>query len=179
LGVYLEQIRVQPSVHAYVGAGLSLKRMQEYAAAVPFFQKGLDLDPNSMDAHFALALTQFSRAERSVLQGTNDPDAKEWFRDAIAHARRTVELKPDHAKAYLIWGLGLKYLGEPNEAIKPLRRGVACRPESLELQLALGEILLQTGDHKEARIYLGHAQKLDPTDQRVMEALGRLPKQED
>ena len=53
--------------------------------------------------------------------------------------------------AYLFWGLALKYLGKSKEALTPLRRGVACRPEELELQLALGRLDAVAEDLDKAR----------------------------
>jgi len=97
----------------------------------------------------------------------------------VEHARRTTELKPDHARAYLFWGLALKYLGEPAAAVAPLRKGVMCRPELLELQFALGDVLLEAGQYREAETYLENARKIDPNDQRVTEALVRLHKKKD
>jgi tetratricopeptide (TPR) repeat protein len=100
--------------------------------------------------HFTLALVLFTAAEKTWQTAPGLPEARQWFTEVLEHARRAAELKPDHAQAYLFWGLALKYLGRPAEAVAPLRQGVACRPENFELQLALGEALLLSGPARPA-----------------------------
>jgi tetratricopeptide (TPR) repeat protein len=175
LGVYLEWIDKQPtSSRAHVGAGLNFARMQRYDQALPLLRKGVELDPDSADAHYNLGLVQFDQAERALNQGSTATQIKEWLREAVQESKRAVELKPDHARAYFHWGLALKFLGEPEKAVEPLRKGVACRPEEFDLQLVLGEVLLQIGQYEEAEIYLKNARRLDPNDPRPSEDLDRL-----
>jgi tetratricopeptide (TPR) repeat protein len=171
---YLEELRQSPTPWAYIGAGINLARQHDYDAALPLLRQAVRLDPNNIQAHYTLAQVQFTRAERQWQQTPHSAQLKEWFREVTEHARRTTELKPDHAMAYLFWGLSLKYLGEPAAAVAPLRQGVACRPELMDLQLALGEALLETGQSTEAQIHLQNAQRLDPKDPRPSAALKRL-----
>ena len=208
--LYLQQLQEQPTLEAYVGAGLNLARLKDYDRALPLLRKAVQLDPDSANSHYPLALVLFGRAERalqatrfSLLAATTaaasspalgqDPflaasalfpgrielappvgPVKEWFQEAIAHAQRAAELRPDHAEAYLFWGLALKHLGNPAAAVTPLKKGVACRPTSFELQLGLGEVLLETGQAHEAQTHLELAQRLDANDSRVAQALVRL-----
>jgi tetratricopeptide (TPR) repeat protein len=170
--VYQRLLKEQPSVRAYVGAGLNLARAGDYGEALPLLREAVGRDPDSPEAHFALALAQFTRAEKAR---DRSPDAaREWFREAADQARRAAGLKPDHARAYLIWGVALRYLGEPAAAVAPLRQGVACRPTEVDLQLSLGEVLLDLGRTDEAKTYLDNARQLDPADDRVTRALERL-----
>jgi tetratricopeptide (TPR) repeat protein len=173
---YLDHIKKAPTSASYVGAGVNLARLREYERALPLLREGVRLDPNSDQAQYTLALALFSRAEREWQQTPGAADAKEWFREAIPHAKRATELKPNHARAYLFWGLSLKYLGEPAAAVVPLRKGVEIGPDELELQLALGEALLETGQGREAETYLENARRLDPNDARPSQALDRLRK---
>jgi tetratricopeptide (TPR) repeat protein len=208
--LYLQQIAEQPTLEAYVGAGLNLARLKDYDRALPLLRKAVQLDPRSAQAHYPLALVLFERAERALLASRwslfgastaasstsplgPDPllaasawfrggielwpptgPAKEGLREALEHARLAAELRPEHAEAYLFWGLALKHLGESAEAVGPLRKGVARRPTSFELQLALGEVLLETGQVGEAQTHLDHARRLDPNDPRGAQALERL-----
>jgi predicted Zn-dependent protease len=66
--------------------------------------------------------------------------------------------------------------GEAAAAVEPLMKGVACRPEVFNLQLALGEALLEAKRLPEAATHLKNAQKLDPKDPRPGQALERLRK---
>jgi tetratricopeptide (TPR) repeat protein len=176
--VYLKQIEKQPTTQAYIGAGLNLARVRDYDRALPLLREAVRLDTDSIQAHYTLAMALFSRAESDWQQSPNSAQAKAWFREAIEHAQRTVALKPDHARAYLFWGLALKYLGESAAAIAPLRKGVTCRPVDFDLQFALGGVLLETEQYQEAGVFLENARKLSPEDQRVAEALDRLRKKQ-
>ena len=83
-------------------------------------------------------------------------------------------MKPDHAQAYLFWGLALKYLKQPQAAIAPFEKGLTARPESFELQLGLGQVLAQVGRTADAEIRFKNAQRLDPADPRPPQELKKL-----
>jgi tetratricopeptide (TPR) repeat protein len=171
---YLDQLEKQPTARAYVGAGLNLVRLGDYDQGLPLLRQAVSLDPDSANPRYTLALALFTRAEKQWSQTPNSPAVKEWLREVVDQARRTTELKSDHARAYLFWGLALKYLGEPAAAVPPLRQGVACLPGEIELQLALGEALLEVGQLDEAESHLENARQLDPKDPRPVQALERL-----
>jgi protein O-GlcNAc transferase len=172
--ICLEQIKEQPTPLAYLGAGSNLARAGDYQRGLTLLRKAIQLEPDSANAHTALAVTVFTRAEKEWHKSPDAPQVKEWFREVIEHARRAAELRPDHGHAYLYWGLSLKYLGEPAQAIAPLRKGVACQPAGLALQLALGEALLEAGKRQEAQTHLEYARLLAPNDSRTVQALQRL-----
>jgi tetratricopeptide (TPR) repeat protein len=174
--VWLRQLQEEPTAQAHVAAGINLARIDNYERGLPLLREGVRLAPNSARAQYSLALALFTRAEKEWQQSPGSERAKEGFREAIPYARRATELKPDHAMAYLFWGLALKHLGDSEAAVAPLRRGVACRPEMFELQLALGEVLLETGQRREAETHLENARRLDPKDSRLAHALERLHK---
>jgi Flp pilus assembly protein TadD len=172
---YLRQLKERPTARACIGAGINLARVGDYERALPLLRQGVRLDPGSPLAHYTLALALFSRAEKEWARTPGSPAAREWFREVVGHARRATELKADYARAYLFWGLALKYLGKPAAAVAPLRTGVVCRPEDFELQLALGEALLEAGQEG-AATHLENARRLDPKDPRPARALERLRK---
>jgi tetratricopeptide (TPR) repeat protein len=173
--MYLRQIEEDPNAaSAYTGAGMDLFRLGQYDRAFGLLREGVRRDPDSSDAHFHLAQALFTRAEKEWQQMPGDERLKGLFREAAGHAEKAAGLKPDFAQAYLFWGLSLKYLGEPAAAVAPLRKGVACRPEEIELQLALGEALMDSGQGKEAKTYLENARRLDPNDPRPPRDLERL-----
>jgi tetratricopeptide (TPR) repeat protein len=177
--VYLRQIEEEPTARDCVGAGINLVRVGDYNRALPLLRQAVRLDPASAQAHYTLGLAQFVRAEKMRRQDPDSSEVKEWLGEAIEESRRATELKPDHARAYLHWGLSLKYLGDPAAAVAPLRRGVDCRPADFDLQLALGEALLESGQPKEAETYLENARRLDPKDPRLAAALERLRPKKD
>ncbi|MCI0465272.1 MAG: tetratricopeptide repeat protein [Gemmataceae bacterium] len=172
--LYLDQLEKQPTAWASIGAGINLVRLRDYEQALPLLREGVRLEPDNAHARYSLALGLFTRAEREVVGAPNSRQAREWFQEAVEHARRAAERRPDHADAYLIWGLSLKHLGDPSAAVEPLRKGVACTPADRELQLGLGEALMAVGRNREAETHLENARQLDPNDRRPAEALERL-----
>jgi Flp pilus assembly protein TadD len=174
--LWLDQLADKPTVRAYLGAGINLVRVGEFDKGLGLLRDAVGLDPDGAQTHFVLALALFTRAEKRWHESPGAPEARGWFAEAAGEARRATDLKPDHARAYLIRGLSLKYLGRTAEAVEPLRKGVTCRPIDIDLQVSLGEALLETGQLKEAETHLENARKLDPKDPRVIEALERLRK---
>jgi tetratricopeptide (TPR) repeat protein len=164
------------SAHAQYSLGLALFSRAERewqfvvlpasaASMVGFL--GSPLTPEPPFAASALAL------ERTVL-AFGAPHFREWLSDAVKHTRLAAQLRPTHSKSYLFWGLSLKYLNEPAAAIEPLRKGIQCNPSDFELQFALGEVLLATGQRQEAATHFDNASRLRPSDARAAQALERL-----
>lgn len=171
---YLRQIDEQPTAEAYVGAAINLARLQDYDMASQLLASAVQLEPDSSRIHYTIALVSFTRAEKEWSANRGSPAATTWFRDAVSSGKRATELKPDHAQAYLMWGLALKYLDEPAAAIEPLRQGVACRPDSFDLQFTLGQVLLEAGQEREAKQSFENALRLRPSDERPARALEEL-----
>ncbi len=171
--LYLDQLEKQPAAWAYLGAGSNLTRLRDYERALPLFRAAVQLEPDSAQTHFALAQALVAHSERES-EGSPGPAQVKELREAVTHAQRAAELRPDYAEAYLYWGLALKYLGDPKAAIEPLRKGVACSPTDVVLQLTLGEVLLAVGRHQEAETHVENARRLAPNDQRPVQALKRL-----
>jgi tetratricopeptide (TPR) repeat protein len=173
--LYLKRIEKKPAAELYVGAGFNLARLREYDRALPLLREAVRLEPDSAKAQYTLALVLFSRAEREWLTTPGSPALLEMFREARDHARRAAEIRPGHAKSYLFWGLSLKFLGQPEAAIAPLKMGLACAPSDLELQLGMGRALLDARRPNEAEPYLETARRLSPpNDLRAAEELERL-----
>ena len=172
--VYLEEAKAQPTARAYARAGFNLAQAGDFDQAVKLLREAVRLDADSAHAHFLFALTLYVRADMESKRSPNSEQAQEWFRESVDHARRTAELRPTQAAAYLYWGLALRKLGEPAAAVKALTQGVECSPDNFYLQLSLGEILVETGEYREAETHLENARKLNPNDRRTVEALEPL-----
>jgi Flp pilus assembly protein TadD len=151
-----------------------LRLVGDCQRAPPLLHKAVALEPDNAGAHAALAAAVFGRAEKAWKTTPGSAEAGQWFGEVVAHARRATELRADLASAYLHWGRSLAYLGKPAEAVAPLRKGVACQPTDLELQLSLGETLLEAGQFTEAETHLDNARQLAPNDPRPTQALERL-----
>lgn len=173
--LYLQEARMKPTARAYARAGFNLARAGDYEQALKLLEEAVRREPNSAQVHFLFAFTLFVRAETEWKRSADSPQARQWFRASIEQARRATELQPTEAMAYLFWGRALNYLGEPAQAVIPLRQGVECAPQNFPLQLALGEVLLELRQYREAETHLKNAHKLNPKDPRPEKTLQRLP----
>jgi tetratricopeptide (TPR) repeat protein len=104
------------------------------------------------------------------------------YRESAEHARRALELKPDHGLAHAYLGRALLLLGSREEGMKELRAAVACKPEEARTHFFLGEALADAGQAEEALPHLELAARLvgkdDPLPaaaslQRIREKLGK------
>jgi Flp pilus assembly protein TadD len=172
--LYIQQIKQQPTAQNYVGAGLNAVYSGHTDLGLDLLRKGIRIDPERSDSHFALAqaLYQVGMSERE--RAPDSKNAKARLFDAAIAARRATELNPDNASAFLLWGQALMNRGDWGAAIPPLRQGVAIRPEVFDIQLALGETLVEAGQLQEAEIHLKNAQQLDAKDERPAMGLRRI-----
>ena len=156
------------------GAAVNLARLQEYEQAVSLLREAVQIDQADSNAHYTLALVLFTKGERVWAANPTSAEAAALFREVVTEASRTAELKPDHALAYMFWGLALKNLGEPKDAIEPLRKGLGIRPGQFDLHLGLGQCLAATGDRAGAEASLNTARQLKPDDPRPALELAKL-----
>jgi tetratricopeptide (TPR) repeat protein len=175
-------VKDDPHVRYFVALGINLIEVADFEGAERALRKAIRLKPEKIEAHFALSIALFRKAQQ-LWQG-QPADRKEAlanFRAAAASAGRAVDLKPDHAFAYIYRGLALKYLGRLAEAIKCFRQAVHCRPELADPYLHLGEALAESGQRAEALIHLKRAVELagdkDPGPRKALRkwATGRKP----
>jgi tetratricopeptide (TPR) repeat protein len=171
---YLARARVDRTCPILTGAGVNLARLKQYDEAEGLLREAVRLDPGDPKAHYTLALVLFTRAEHTWVADPTSAAAASQFREVVEEARRATELKPDHAQAYMFWGLALKNLGRPKEAIAPLKKGLGIRPEQFDLHLGLGQCLAATGDRKGAEASFQVARRLRPNDPRPPAELERL-----
>jgi tetratricopeptide (TPR) repeat protein len=175
LELYREQVRQKPTSSALTGMGVNLARLARYDEALVALREAVQRDATDSNAHYSLALVLFTKWEVALAPQDDLPEeARAAFREVVEHTRQTTKLKPDHARAYLFWGLALKYLGEPRAALDPLRRGLTIEPQLFELHLALGQCLAALGDIPAARSRLEAAKQLRPDDPRPDAELAKL-----
>jgi tetratricopeptide (TPR) repeat protein len=155
-------------------AGLNFARLGQYDRAQRLMKQAIQLTPENCIPYFILAQTLHQRAEEEWQQSPGSAGARQWFTEAAEAAEQATIRKPDHAAAYLIRGLCLLRAGQAQQAIAPLQKGVACRPEVFELQMALGEALLEAGQRKDAATHLENARILNPKDSHLLGLLKRL-----
>jgi tetratricopeptide (TPR) repeat protein len=172
--LFLDMINIKPTSRTLTGLGVNLARLGRYDEALPRLREAVQLDPDDPNAHYTLALVLFTKWEKVALDQPGSEEAAAGFREVIKHARRTTEIKADHANAYLFWGLALKFLGEPRAAIAPLQTGLTVEPEQFDLHLGLGQVLAASGDREGAEASLKAAAQLRPKDPRPAQEMAKL-----
>jgi tetratricopeptide (TPR) repeat protein len=133
------------------------------------------VDPNNLMANYQLGMFHFDTGEKLWGAGQTDA-AKANFRAAVTWLDKALAINPNFGKAMLLKGTALnRFLGQPEEGLKLLRRFVQIRPEVAEGHLLLGQALADGGQHEAASASLRRAATLaQPGDRRAADALAKL-----
>ncbi|MCI0703667.1 MAG: tetratricopeptide repeat protein [Planctomycetia bacterium] len=171
---YRELLAKEQTPKVLTGAALNSLRVGNHDEALRWVRQAVKLDPNDAQRQYLLALILYSKVEMQWARTPGFAGAKESLEEVIGATKRATELKPDHAGAYWIWGLALKYLDDPKAALEPLRKGLTISPDDFELHLTLGQVLASTGDKPGAEVSFENARKIDPNDPRPGQELDKL-----
>jgi tetratricopeptide (TPR) repeat protein len=171
---YQAQLAIGRTAKALTGAAVNLARLREYDEALKLLREAVAGEPADPLARYTLTLVLFTKTEKEWYADPESPAVHAALREVIEEAKRTIELKPDQAEAYLFWGLSLRFLGEPAKALDPLRKGLGVQPDHFALLLALGQVLAATGDSAGAERALENARKIRPDDPRPAQELEKL-----
>lgn len=125
-----------------------------------------DADPR---ATLATRAQLYADLARSLSEAAGDDTAKHT--EAVAAAKRAVDLDPTQSEAYAVLGVSLAGLGQYDEAGLQSDRAVRMRPNDAAVRLALGRILDLQGRHDEAIDALKRAIDLTPKDARAHRAI--------
>ena len=93
--------------------------------------------------------------------------------DGIEQLRRTAARRPPHLPAFQELAGQLAKAGQLNEAIRIVEDGLALAPESIDLKVDLGRLLLQNNDRAKARDILMVAREAAPGRPDILTELGR------
>jgi tetratricopeptide (TPR) repeat protein/TolB-like protein len=156
----------------------------EYASAVGRFQRALELEPGSDEAHRALASAYAAAGRQREAEATFRRAIElrpTWaaFKDlgvyyvgqgrlpeALTLFQRVVELTPDNYSGYSNVGAVLTQLGRPEEAAKLLERSLALRPTGAAFS-NLGTAYFYQERYREAAEVYRKATDLNRTDARL------------
>jgi TolB-like protein/Tfp pilus assembly protein PilF len=133
----------------------------DIAAARPFFERAIALDPNFSRAHSGLAYTH----QLDVLHGYSSDDARS-IDQHIIHARRGVELDGSDSFAHLMLAFGYRWRNH-ELAVAEARKAVECNPNDTWAQATLGLCLDILGQHREGARMMEHALALHPRELHV------------
>jgi Flp pilus assembly protein TadD len=93
--------------------------------------------------------------------------------DGIGQLQRTAAQRPPYLPAFQELAGQLAKAGQLNEGIKTIEDGLALAPESIDLKLDLGRLLLENNDRARARDILVAARDAAPGRPDILTELGR------
>lgn len=162
---YARAVELDPyCARSIVGLGTIALQRQNYAAAVPMFQKAVGLAPRDSIANLGLGL---------AFEGLGEP------KQAIQWTSRACELNIENTAA--IFNLvKLSYEHEQfDEADAILRKYHSLRPHDVNMAFSLGGIAFKLGDHERAAALMQEILALEPMNSRAHALLGQIGRQEE
>jgi TolB-like protein/class 3 adenylate cyclase/Flp pilus assembly protein TadD len=133
-----------------------------YAEAISFYERALELDPNSAEAQSLLARTLAARA----MDGLTDTAAADLAR-AEELARQALAISWRSPLAHFAKGHVLRAQGRPEEAIPEYETAIALNSNWVFAYVALGACKLLTGEIGEAIPLAEQAIRLSPRDPNI------------
>jgi tetratricopeptide (TPR) repeat protein len=142
---------------AYYIKGINIRDMRgDTVAALPYFQKAIDLDNNYVSALDMMGV---------MLSAKKDPLA-------LAYFNRILEINPNHYPTY--YNMGMFYLKTEdwNNAVIAFTKCTQLKPSDVESLFNLGYIHLQLKVYNIARDYFSDALKVQPVNHRALYGRG-------
>ena len=148
-----------PAVDFYTQFDVAFKLSQEhnYEAAIPEWNKALELDPEDARSHVNLGI---------ALAETGHADA------ALVHYRRAAEIEPGNAVVIGRLAAFLFRMGKTDEAIPWFEKTLRLNPRDVAMEMNLAMALASTGKVDEAIGHLEKAALLAPGDAGIQTNLG-------
>jgi Tfp pilus assembly protein PilF len=181
------------------GLGLAYAALRKYGDAISEFRRALELNPYYVDVRNDLGTALILSGKRSegkheFLTAFNDPthptpeissrnlgqayleeknyaEAVNWFRTSLSRNK-------SYPDAYLGLSDALLAVGKAEEAVTVLETGVREAPDSVGIQVSLGDAYFRAGRFADARTKLEDARRRDPIGpdgRRATELLKHLP----
>jgi tetratricopeptide (TPR) repeat protein len=151
------------SASAYYGLGQVALSKRDYAAAVTYFEKSLELAPGANRIHYSLAMAYrgLGDVEKTKLhlaqQGTVGVRVADPLLDGLQELVQG-------ARVHLTRGRMALDAKRYAEAVAEFRQAVAATPDSVTAHVNLGAALTQTGDLNEALEQFEATLRIDPNN---------------
>jgi tetratricopeptide (TPR) repeat protein len=129
--------------------GIALWGQQQYARAVPIFEKVVAIKPDYVDGYINVALAYFSY---------------EKYAPALKFLERALELSPNNPRALFYRGSILRIQGKLDAAIADMQEVVRQYPRFRDAHRELGFIYYQKKKYELARASYEAVQGIDPDD---------------
>ena len=132
---------------------------QDHAAAIPYFERAIALDPGYGRAHAALALTYYDIADNGWAKQLGFT-----WEDVLARSRQHLDQALQHptSTAYLLQGEWLRVAGRFDEAVVESERAVALDPSDSLALANLSNILSSAGRAQDGLDAINSAMRIDP-----------------
>ncbi len=166
---------------AYYNRGVANCKLGEYARAIPYFDRAIEINPEYADAYKdrgaaygklrnynqaisdfdssvkinpAYAIAYYDRGVVYDILGNNS--------QAISDFDRAIEINPEYSDAYYNRGFAHDRLGEHTQAISDFDRAIEINPEYADAYNSRGLTYGQLGDHRQAISDFDRAIEINP-----------------
>ena len=142
-------LTTEPSQVAHIELHLGEVAMEreQYEEALRHYQRVAELEPGLADSWVDLA---------KAYEELDDPE------EAEANYRRAIELQPDNGDLYYDLSKMFTKFNQPEKAIEAIEEGLSANPDSAVLCIYLATMYLDSGDYRQAEVFLNRAARLDP-----------------
>jgi tetratricopeptide (TPR) repeat protein len=173
--------------------GFFLSNRGEFAKAMKYYQRSLDINPNYEEARnnlgFVLAAMGSNQAAipeyiKALSINSNLTEAHNNLGNALAAVGRTdeaihefqvaLEENPHHAKSHNNYGITLATHGRMDEAIEQFRMAIRDQENYGSAHADLGNALAMQGKFNEALVQYEISLKLEPNDSQLHNNLGNV-----
>ncbi len=120
---------------------------EEYRKALSYYQRAIELEPDSGNAWFAAGEAH---------------QALEHFEEAETNYKRAIELEPESIGYYYRFSQMHAKNDQPSKAIKVLEEGLIANPDSVVLRIYIALLYMEMDDYRQAEIFLNKAEHIDP-----------------
>src|SRR5947209_8646438 len=144
-----QALATEPSQVAHIELHLGEVAMgrEQYDEALIHYQRVAELEPGLADSWINLA---------KAYEELNDPE------EAEANYRHAIELQPDNGDLYYDLSKMFTKFNQPEKAIEAIEKGLSANPDSAVLCIYLATMYLDSGDYRQAEVFLNRAARLDP-----------------
>ncbi len=133
--------------HIELHLGEIALEQKHYEDALNHFQRVADFRPDSAESWFDLAET-YRRMEE--------------YEEAEANYKRAIELEPENEDYYYILSEMFAESKQPAKAIEIMEEGLINNPDSATLHMYLALRYLESGDYRQAELFIEKAERIDP-----------------
>lgn len=122
-------------------AAMTLLQSRIYASQLALWRDTTAKNPDSWMVQNNYGVALFTEAMN--LPADRTAEASAMLDDAISHFRRAIEIKPDHDRAYLMWGRALDVQNKPAEAMEKIQQAISINPQNVDALTMRGELQRQ------------------------------------